>query len=227
VTTPPAFIAMKVSALAVDPLTGVPMAILTDDMSGMTVPVGIGLGEASAIAAELDDIDLERPMTHQLMSDLLRATGARVARVELRDMVGSDSSAMFSATVVLELAGGAWVEREARPSDALALALRTGAPIWVAVSVVEKFGRGSPRWSPLSGRGERRRRRPVPPAARRETPDVLDMTPDAVLETAPAPGTPRVYDGLAEEQTSPRAVIAGEPLLLERLGPEAFGKWKM
>jgi bifunctional DNase/RNase len=231
-TSPPAFIAMKVSALAVDPLTGVPMAILTDDRSGMSLPVGIGLGEASAIAAELDDIDLERPMTHQLMSDLLRAAGARVARVELRDMVGSDSSAMFSATVALELAGGAWVEREARPSDALALALRSGAPIWVAVSLVDKLGRGSPRWSPMAGRGERRRRRAGAPVRRpdaREAPDALDaldMAPEAVLEPA-TPPTPGVYDGLAEEQTSPRAVIAGEPLLLERLGPEAFGKWKM
>ena len=144
-------------------------------------------------------------------------------------MVGSDSSAMFSATVALELAGGAWVEREARPSDALALALRTGAPIWVALSVVEKLGRGSSRWSPLAGRGERRRRRPLSHAPRREAPEVVDMTPEAVLETATpaAPGTPGTYDGLAEEQTSPRAVIAGDPLLLERLGPEAFGKWKM
>ena len=214
-TSSPAFISMRVSALAVDPLTGVPIAILTDDRSGTTVPVGIGLGEASAIAAELDDIDLERPMTHQLMSDLLRAAGARVVRVELRD--GGSSSAVFSATVALELAGGGSVEREARPSDALALALRSGAPIWVEMSVVDKLAGSSP-WARLSGRGERRRRR---------TPRAADSTPDALIEALPEVAAETTIDGLVEEPTSPRAALTGDPLLLERLGPEAFGKWKM
>jgi uncharacterized protein len=215
VTSPPAFIAMKVSALAVDPLTGIPMAILTDELSGTTVPVGIGLGEASAIAAELDDIDLERPMTHQLMSDLLRAAGARVVRVELRDVVGSDSSAMVSASVALELAGGRRVEREARSSDALALALRSGAPIWVAMSVVDKLGRASSQWQ---GRGRRRRRPATSPAVEAET--------DALLETVAETSAEASVGGLVEEPTSPRAALNRE-LLLERLGPEAFGKWKM
>ncbi|HWM84790.1 MAG TPA: bifunctional nuclease family protein [Kofleriaceae bacterium] len=210
------------SALAVDPLTGVPIAILTDDLSGTTVPVGIGLGEASAIAAELDDIDLERPMTHQLMSDLLRAAGARVVRVELRDLAGSDSSAMVIASVSLELADGGTVEREARPSDALALALRTGAPIWVAVSVVEKLGPGSSPWDPLAAsRRERRRRRPstLPGAGASES------VPEAGAEAA-------VLESLVEDPPLPlgphrRRDLTADPLLLERLGPEAFGKWKM
>jgi hypothetical protein len=206
---------MKVSALAVDPLTGIPMAILTDELSGTTVSVGIGLGEASAIAAELDDIDLERPMTHQLMSDLLRAAGARVVRVELRDVVGSDSSAMVSASVELELAGGRRVEREARSSDALALALRSGAPIWVAMSVVDKLGRES---SPWAERGRRRRRADASPAA--------DETADAILEAVAETAAEVSVDGLVEEPTSPRAAL-NRDLLLERLGPEAFGKWKM
>ena len=194
---------MKVSALAVDPLTGVPIAILTDDLSGTSVPVGIGLGEASAIAAELDDIDLERPMTHQLMTDLLRAAGARVVRVELREATDGDSSALCSATVALELADGRAVEREARPSDALALALRSGAPIWVAVSVVDKLGRGgSSPWGGRIGSGGERRRRRSPGAA---TADSLPV----------------------EEAPAPLASVAIDPLLLERLGPEAFGKWKM
>jgi hypothetical protein len=206
---------MRVSALAVDPLTGVPVAILTDDRSGTTVPVGIGLGEASAIAAELDDIDLERPMTHQLMSDLLRAAGARVVRVELRD--GGDSSATFSAAVALELAGGGSVEREARPSDALALALRSGAPIWVAMSVVDRLGAGSSPWARMSGRERRRRRVPA----------IADAVPEAIIEALPEVAAETSVDGLLEEPTSPRASVTGDPLLLERLGPEAFGKWKM
>jgi bifunctional DNase/RNase len=217
VTAPTAFIAMKVSALTVDPLTGVPVAILTDDLSGTTVPVGIGLGEASAIAAELDDIDLERPMTHQLMSELLHAAGARVVRVELRELVDDDSSAMYTASVALELAGGGRVEREARPSDALALALRSGAPIWVALEVVEKRGRSAPHWAAQVGGPVRRRRRAG------GTSDVIADAPevpsDVLLEAMP--------EAFIEDGPAPIAPVNTEPLLLERLGPEAFGKWKM
>ncbi len=212
VTPQPAFIAMKVSALAVDPLTGVPMAILTDDLSGTTVPVGIGLGEASAIAAELDDIDLERPMTHQLMSELLRAAGARVVRVELHELGGRDSSSMFTATIALELAGGRQVEREARPSDALALALRNGAPIWVAVSVVEKLGRAPSSWARLGGGGERRRRRAA----------TSPVGSESAAEAATA------LESLGKQAAPvPLSAVSIDPLLLEQLGPEAFGKWKM
>src|SRR5688500_6779021 len=64
-------IPMQVSALAVDPVTNVPVVILVDPVAGTSLPVGIGLGEAPAIAAELDGIELERPMTHQLTAALL------------------------------------------------------------------------------------------------------------------------------------------------------------
>ena len=91
------FIPMQVSALAVDPVTNVPVVILADPVGGTTLPVGIGLGEAPAIAAELDGIELERPMTHQLTAALLDAAGARIVRVELRDSV----RAKMSAAIVL------------------------------------------------------------------------------------------------------------------------------
>lgn len=168
---------MQVSALAVDPLTNVPVVILADPVGGTTLPVGIGLGEAPAIAAELDGIELERPMSHQLTAGLLEAAGARVVRVELRDSV----RAKVSATVVLERIGGEIAERPARPSDAVALALHCAAPIWVAVAVLDRAARETPTWgSPFEGD------------------DGLDAF---------------------EEST--------DPALLERLGDEAFGKWKM
>ncbi|HTE55335.1 MAG TPA: bifunctional nuclease family protein [Kofleriaceae bacterium] len=213
-----------------DPLTGVPLAILTDDLSGTTVPVGIGLGEASAIAAELDDIDLERPMTHQLMSELLRAAGARVVRVELREQSGSESSAVFTAAIALELAGGGRVEREARPSDALALALRSGAPIWVEVSVVEKLARDASPWSMNVGRApvRRRRRASTSPGARASDamPETMrDATPEDAMSDELAEA---LLDSLVEDEAqAPIAPVTGEGLLLEHLGPEAFGKWKM
>ncbi len=251
VTSPPAFLAMKVSALTVDPLTGVPLAILTDDLSGTSVPVGIGLGEASAIAAELDSIDLERPMTHQLMSELLRATGARVVRVELREMSGGRSSAVFGATVALELADGSAVEREARPSDALALALRSGAPIWVETSMVERLSQGASSWPLGVGRARvRRRRRAATAPSARAADSMPDGVPEDLADAMLAddrddePIADPMFDELARELgedfldgREAEALLGDEldrsrgalsdPLLLERLGPEAFGKWKM
>lgn len=253
-TSPPAFLAMKVSALTVDPLTGVPLAILTDDLSGTSVPVGIGLGEASAIAAELDSIDLERPMTHQLMSELLRAAGARVVRVELREMPearGARSSAVFGATVALELADGTPVEREARPSDALALALRSGAPIWVETSMVERLSQAASSWPLGVGRARvRRRRRAAAAPSARVADSMPDGAPEDLADAMLADDAPDdepmgdpMFDDLARELGDD--FLAGEadallgdeldrppgalsdPLLLERLGPEAFGKWKM
>lgn len=173
-------IPMHVSALAVDPLTNVPVVILADPVGGTTLPVGIGLGEAPAIAAELDGIELERPMTHQLMAALLDAAGARVVRVELRDSV----RAKMSAAIVIERAGGEIAERVARPSDAIALALHCQAPIAVAVAVLDRAVRETPSWGP-------------------------GMDGDDG------------FDGLdAFDDTT-------DPALLERLGDEAFGKWKM
>lgn len=172
---------MQVSALAVDPLTNVPVVILADRVGGTTLPIGIGLGEAPAIAAELDGIELERPMTHQLMAGLLEAAGARVVRIELRDSV----TAKVSAAIVIERdgPGGFVTERPARASDALALALRCAAPIWVAVAVLDRSAREAPSWG----------------------------APDSPLDED-------MFDSFEEPS---------DPALLERLGDEAFGKWKM
>jgi hypothetical protein len=180
-----AFIAMKVSALAVDPVTGVPTVILTDEANGTPVPIGIGLGEASAIAAELDDIDLERPLTHQLMADLLSAAGARVVRIELgvrRPIEGG----MCVASILIETPGGRTARREARASDALALALRCSSPVWVSLAVLERAARQG-----RSGTG----------AQEIDRPDLADL-----------PDLPDLPDAAA---------------ILEHLGDDAFGKWKM
>lgn len=142
------FIAMKVSALAVDPLTGLPMVILVDEIRGTSIPVGIGLSEASAIAAELDAIDLERPMTHQLLFDLLSAAGAEVVRIELRD-AESGGSTPCAAQVALEL-GGRRIEKQARPSDAFALALKAGARVWVDTALIDKMARRG-AWASADG----------------------------------------------------------------------------
>ncbi len=131
---------MEVSALAVDPTTNLPFVLLVPAGRGASetrqedtpVVVSIGLGEASAIATELDGIEFERPATHQLMYTLLESAGARVQRVELQRVQGDH----FRARIHLVLPGERPCVHEGRPSDALALALCSGAEIRVAAGVL-------------------------------------------------------------------------------------------
>lgn len=134
-----------VSALTVDPYTGLPVVLLVDESGRTIVPISVGIGEASAIATELDHIELERPMTHQLLASMLEAAGVRVRSIEVRDLVDRT----FFATVNLTLANGDRIAQEARPSDALALALHTGSPIRVAARVIERVAQSPMRveWS--------------------------------------------------------------------------------
>ncbi len=139
---------VKVSALTVDPFTGLPVVLLVDDSGRAVVPISVGIGEASAIATEIDHIELERPMTHQLLASMLAAAGVRVCSVEVCDLIDST----FYATVNLALANGDLVAQEARPSDALALALHTHSPIRVAARVVDRLARSPARteWSGIA-----------------------------------------------------------------------------
>lgn len=127
---------MDVAALTVDPFTGLPVVLLSDSSGRSNVPISIGLGEASAIATELDHIELERPMTHQLMCEMLRKANITVESVEVNDLV----EGTFYARVHLVMPNGDRVSQEARPSDAFAIALRTGVDVYVAASVVERAG---------------------------------------------------------------------------------------
>lgn len=140
-----ATIEVMVSALTVDPFTGLPVVLLVDDTGRTTIPISVGLGEATAIATEIDHIELERPMTHQLLASMLSAAGVSIGSVVVRDLVDNT----FYATVNLTLANGERVAQDARASDALALALHTGSPIRVASRVVEGLARSPARveWS--------------------------------------------------------------------------------
>src|SRR5262249_13738872 len=135
-------IEMKVASLTVDPFTNMPILILRND-SGQTLPIWIGLGEASAIATELERIQLDRPMTHDLMKTILGLCAIQVDRVEVHDL----KNETFFATLFLVRPDGSRLAIDARPSDAIALAMRARAPIFVAKKVVEKAKRlvvGSP-----------------------------------------------------------------------------------
>jgi bifunctional DNase/RNase len=125
---------MKVTQLTIDPLTNLPIVILKDVASGTeAVPIWIGLAEASAIASELEKVALVRPMTHDLMKNIMGEVGVTVERVEVHDFRDD----IFYASIYLRAPAGREIRVDSRPSDALALALRCGARICVARKVIE------------------------------------------------------------------------------------------
>src|SRR5579871_1067088 len=128
-----AMVEIKVSQLTVDPFTNMPLLILADADGREALPIAIGPVEAAAIASELEKIPLERPTAHDLMKTLVKACAAAVLRVEIRDVRGTT----FYAAIVLSTAAGEQAI-DARPADAIALALRAGAPIRVAQQVIER-----------------------------------------------------------------------------------------
>jgi bifunctional DNase/RNase len=127
------FIEMQVSGLTIDPITGTPIVILKDLEEKKAIPIWIGIFEASAIATELEKVKFSRPMTHDLLKDVLAALQASLVRIEIQDLRNNT----FYASLFLEK-GGESVIVDARPSDAIALALRIGAPIFVEEKVIEK-----------------------------------------------------------------------------------------
>lgn len=96
----------------------------------------VGLLEGRAIALEAEGVKAPRPLTHELMHEVIERLGASVAEVRIREF----RDKTFYANLVLSQAGGAHVELDARPSDALALALRAGAPIFVTPEVMTAAG---------------------------------------------------------------------------------------
>ncbi len=126
-------IEMKVFGLAVDPITNTPIVILKDLQEKSALPIWIGLFEASAIATQLEKIRLSRPMTHDLMNDMLKVLDVNVMKVVINDLKNDTFFALIHFTK-----GDTDVMVDSRPSDAIAIALRAGAPIYVEEKVIEK-----------------------------------------------------------------------------------------
>ncbi len=127
------FIEMKVAGLTIDPFTNAPIMILRDLEDKKTLPIWIGILEASAIASELEKLKFSRPMTHDLIKNILEEMEIKVKRVEVTDLKDN----VYYATIHLEK-GDTTYQIDARPSDAIAIALRTGSPIFVENSILEK-----------------------------------------------------------------------------------------
>jgi bifunctional DNase/RNase len=127
------FIEMKISGLTMDPITNTPIVILKDMEEKKAIPIWIGIFEASAIATEIEKITFSRPMTHDLLNDILKVLKAEVTRVEIHDLRNNT----FFANIHLRRDGYPIIV-DARPSDAIAIALRAGASIFVDDKVIEK-----------------------------------------------------------------------------------------
>ena len=130
---------MKISGLTMDPHTNTPIVVLKDPNSETSLPIWIGLLEATAIATELEQVQFSRPMTHDLIKNLIGHLGVKVDRIEVCDL--RDNT--FYAWIYLN-ANGKETRIDARPSDALAIALRVNARIYVDEEVIEKSGKFEP-----------------------------------------------------------------------------------
>lgn len=122
---------MKIRGLMMDPVTNMPIVVLKDAAGEMVLPIWVGIYEANAIALEVEKATPPRPLTHDLLGNLIRGLNAQVRKVvvsELRDDT-------FFAVIWMEQ-DGELVAMDARPSDALALALRADCPIYVSRSVL-------------------------------------------------------------------------------------------
>ena len=122
---------MKIRGLMVDPSTNSPVVILRDPSSEVVLPIWVGLYEANAIALEVEKSSTPRPLTHDLLKNLVTGLNARVQKVVVSELRGDT----FHAVIWMEQ-NGEMVGVDARPSDALALALRSDCPIFVAEEVL-------------------------------------------------------------------------------------------
>jgi len=129
----PMSVEMKIKGLMIDPVSNMPIIILKSENGESVLPIWVGIFEANAIAMQMENIVSPRPMTHDLLKNVIEGLRARIAGVEITDL--RDNT--FFAVIRLDI-GGQPLEIDSRPSDAMALALRAGAPIFVRPTVLEK-----------------------------------------------------------------------------------------
>ncbi|MGO9241181.1 MAG: bifunctional nuclease family protein [Bryobacteraceae bacterium] len=125
-------IEMKIRGLMVDPVTNTPIIILRDASGNSILPIWVGVYEANAIALEIEKVTTPRPMTHDLIKNLLTGVEATVHKVVVSEL----KDETFYAVIWLEQ-NGELISVDSRPSDALALALRLDCPIYVEEQVLQ------------------------------------------------------------------------------------------
>lgn len=126
-------ILMEVKGLMMDPASSVPIVILRSEEHSRILPIWIGIFEANAIALKLEGIEPPRPMTHDLLVNLLGDVNCTIDKVTIHDLVDNT----FFAQIFIQIDSKELVV-DSRPSDAIAVALRVGVPILVAETVLDK-----------------------------------------------------------------------------------------
>jgi bifunctional DNase/RNase len=124
---------MEIKGLLMDPVSNMPVVVLRDAANGVFLPIWVGIFEANAIAIQMEKIATPRPMTHDLLKNLLGELDATVERIVINDL--RDNT--FFARIHLLRGDTRW-DVDSRPSDAIALALRVNAEIFVEEDVLEK-----------------------------------------------------------------------------------------
>ncbi len=122
----------RIKALMVDPNSGTPIIILKETDTELMIPIWVGAFEANAIALEIEKLTPQRPMTHDLIRNLIVGLGGVINKVIITDLIENT----FFAAIELRLLNGELLLLDSRPSDAIALALRVDCPIFVGDSVV-------------------------------------------------------------------------------------------
>jgi len=138
---------MKIRGLMVDPVTNMPIVVLKDVNGNSVLPIWVGVYEANAIALEIEKVATPRPMTHDLIRNLLFGLEAGVKKIVVSEL--KDDT--FFAVIWLER-NGEMISVDSRPSDALAIALRLDCPIYVEETVLKTRRRSRPYPRPAAMR---------------------------------------------------------------------------
>lgn len=125
-------IEMKIRGLMMDPAANTPIIILKDVNGESMLPIWVGPFEANAIAVEIEKLSTQRPMTHDLLKNIIREFGASVRRIVITDLIDNTFLAVIELLRDSEL-----LVIDSRPSDAIALALRVDCPIYVNEEVIK------------------------------------------------------------------------------------------
>jgi bifunctional DNase/RNase len=133
-------IEMTIKGLMIDPITNMPIIILRDGEGQRILPIWVGVFEANAIALQMENVQTPRPMTHDLLKNVIHDLAGQVDRIVVTELKENT----FYAVIHIRT-GGPAVVVDARPSDAIALALRSGAPIFVEEAVIARARSVEPR----------------------------------------------------------------------------------
>lgn len=128
-------IQMKVMGIALDTRTGSPIVVLNDMENRRALPIWIGSAEASAIIRKIENLSVSRPMTHDLIINVIQKAGYTLDRIEINNV----EKETYFATLFL-VNGNDTLEIDSRPSDAIAIAMRAEAPIFVTANVLASGG---------------------------------------------------------------------------------------